>query len=293
MCGFLFFGTVPLLMDRTVVALLACVTLAGCSGVTGVGGPTETVTPAPVATPPPTPAPMETLPPGVTGSGVENVDELVDAHRDALVNRSYAWHDRYVRNGSNPDGGDDLDVSHLLHVENETTFLYATNHRTVWRDGRQRHLGNYTEYADPTGQYVRVENIDSGTQYRRSQRIADGSTGSDRPAAAVDRFLDVRDGSVTLTRSDGRRYYRIRGENPTFVTAQPIHNYTVTALVRPDGLVRTLTVSYSIGRPGRLETVRYHFEYQRVGTTTVDRPAWVTAQWGEDDGSSDTGQDRE
>lgn len=267
-------------MDRTVVALLACVALAGCSGVTGVGDTDETLTPAPVATPEPTPEPMETLPPGVARNGVDNVDALVDAHRAALANQSYAWRDRYVRNGSNPDGGDDLDVYHRIRVENETTYSYATNHRTVWRDGRQRHLGDYTEYADPSGHYARYENVDGETQYRQSPPATDGAARSGRAAAAIGRFLDVRDGSVAITRVDGQRYYRFRGETPTFVSPQPIHNYTATALIRPDGLVRSLSVSYAVGRPGRLQQISYRFDYDRIGTTTVERPDWIATRWG-------------
>lgn len=279
-------------MDRMAVALLACVVLAGCSGVTGVDRPDETVTPAPVGTPPPTPAEMETLPPGVTGNGVENAGALVAAHRAALGNQSHTWRDRYVRNGSNPDGGDDLDVYHRLRVENGTTYRYATNHRTIWRDGRQRHLGNYTEYADPSGEYLRYERLDSETQFRRSRPTTNGSADKGRAASAIGRFLDVQSGSVAVTRVDGERYYRVRGETPTFVVAQPIHNYTATALIRPDGFVRSLAVSYQLGRPGQLQSIRYRFEYDGVGTTTVDRPSWVSARWGDSTAASASDDDQ-
>ncbi|WP_225308125.1 MULTISPECIES: hypothetical protein [unclassified Haloarcula] len=59
---------------------------------------------------------------------------------------------------------------------------------------------------------------------------------------------------------------------------EPADNYSARATVRPDGLVRSLTVSY--WDRSRNSLVSYEIRYSAVGETTVSRPTWVRKRWG-------------
>jgi len=264
---------------RPPVAVLVLVVLAGCSGITGPSGETATVTPAPVQTPaPPTPE-SNILPPGVNGDGVVDVARLVRAHQTVLTNQSYTWNARKHTSGrrGNPTG---TDIEYVAHVANESTYRYWTNHRIVWRNGRPRYLGNYSEFATSSARYVYFEDTENNTQYDRTSPAPARVRVGRMTLSAIERYLPATNSTVAVTRVDGQPYYEIHGTGiDTPVAPGGVTNYTVEALVRPDGLVYSISVRYRIAAADRSRRVEYEYAYSQIGTTTVDRPAWVDQQW--------------
>jgi len=270
---------------RPAVALLVLLVLAGCSGVTGPSGGTETLTPAPVQTAT-TPTPEASpLPPGVTGNGVVDIDRLVDAHQVAITGQSYTWEARERTTGrrGNPTG---TNVRYVARVANESTYRYFTNHRIVWRSGRPRYLGNYSEFATESLRYAYYTDTENNTQFSRTgpapARVRVGGIA----VTAIERYLPARSATVAATRIDGRRYYELRGRGiDTPVAPGGVANYTVRAQIRADGFVRSLNVSYRVAARDRSRSVSYGFTYTAVGTTTVERPAWVSGHWDGENGT--------
>jgi len=279
-------------MARTVVAALTLLVLAGCSGVTGLGGETETVTPAPIPTAESTTPASKVLPPGVNGDGVVDAERLVSAHQRSITNRSYTWSARRLATGPGANTTTVADLRKRAHVENELVYDYWTNHRIVWRDGRPRNLGNYSTYSDSTGRYVRYESAQATTEYDRLNTSPARVRVGREALAAIDQFLPARNATLSVTRVAGQRYYELDGEGAdTIVAHSGVRNYSVRALIAPDGFVRSITVTYQTGSSERARTVRYGYRYESVGETTVERPGWVSERWGQQQASTET--DRE
>jgi hypothetical protein len=100
------------------------------------------------------------------------------------------------------------------------------------------------------------------------------------PETAVEGRIsgNARDGtgSPTLYRLVGR------GTPPT-MDANEVRNYTAVALVDRDGLVRDLTVRYTVIDGEETYRVRQEWTYGYLGETTVDPPAWYVERFGGDD----------
>lgn len=262
-------------MDRRLVAVLTAVLLAGCGGMATSDGGTETLTPAPVPEPADATTETGTLPPGVTGNGVANVDRLTAAHQRATADQSYTL--TTERSTSRETANETLDTRQVVRVVNESTYAYWTNERVVWDESRARYFDNYSEFQDPDGRYVRYTELDGETRQRQSGSTAPRPELDREATVAIERFLTIDNATVSVRRDDGERHYELRGEQRTFVTERPIRNVSVSAVIRHDGLVRSLSVQYWRGNSDWGEFVRYSFAYERLGTTTVEKPAWVRA----------------
>ena len=86
------------------------------------------------------------------------------------------------------------------------------------------------------------------------------------------RYSTRRNTTVETVTRNGTSFYRVRADlNDTHVTS----NASMTLLVHPSGYVRQIetrqTVAYRSGPRVITQTVRF----ERVGTTTVEAPAWV------------------
>lgn len=268
-------------MDRALIVLLAVVLLAGCSGLSTVGEDTTTMTPAPVPSPSETATETNILPPGVTGNGVTNVDLLADAHQRAILNRSYTWNARRVVLNQSDGGRTGDDVRQTAHVENEMTYSYWTNHQTIWRDGRPRQLGNFMTYAGPTGGYVRYKHTEANTQYRSFQPPPARVSVGGNAMSAIEQYLQVEAATLSKIRTEDTLLYELRGNGTqAVVDSGTVTNYTVRALIKPDGFVRSLDVRYQRRDNGQRQVVEFTYSYESLGETTVDRPAWVDREWG-------------
>ena len=232
------------------------------------------------------------LPPGVSGNGVVDVDRLVGAHRTVITNQSYTWqaHERTTGLRGNPT---DANVHYAARVANESTYRYFTNHRIVWRSGRPRSLGNYSEFAARAARYAYYTDTENDTQYSRTDPSPARVRVGDIALSAIERYLPAANATVAVTRADGEPYYELKGRGIDTPVAQGgVTNYTVRALIRPDGFVRSLTVRYRIAASDRPRRVSYNYSYTDLGATTVERPPWVSRQWGPDGGTvTTTGSD--
>lgn len=249
-------------MDRRLAAVAIAALLAGCSALAGGGGPTETVTPAPVPEVTPGERGGTAFPPGVTSEGVTDSDALLTAHLAALENRSYVMRGRFSYG--------ERESAALLRV--------ASPHRYYYRETTGYYGSNVTEFADGEWRYGRYDRFQS--RYARDR--APEATG--RYGAIAAQYVETHfagDAAVEARTADGQRRFVVRsGEQPW--NRSDIHDYTARAVVTSEGLIRSLRVSF-VDRNGDNETRMLHrIEYERRDVT-VERPAWVDEQWGDDD----------
>lgn len=217
------------------------------------------------------------LPPGVTGSGIEDVDALAAAHERAVANRSHTvWIDWYRPRNLRPNGTRiqrDIDIAsegdqYLIETENE-----AGGERT--RSG--------AIYHDGSGLYAAVWN-ETAREYGRVFRITPRQNSVPTPESVrtrlVTRYLSTPRTNVTgVVEQDGQALYRVTGTGqPNTTSAVTIRAYSVEALVDSQGFVRDVTVRATVEHPDtspeRTFRVEREITYDRVGTTTVEPPAW-------------------
>ena len=250
-------------MDWRPVALVLAVTLAGCGAIVGGGpGPDSetappTLTPAPIPEVTATPAP---LPPGVTGDHVGDPEMLFAAHQSFLEGKSYTLRTR-VRIG-------ETSVRRL--IRQETPDRYYTH------DAQPGPRGNVTQFAASGSTYVRSA-FAGVVRYDRLDAVQPPNSQTVEQSVA---FFGPEAVVVARTTVDGRPAFEISGENLDYPDAPGLRNYTLRAVVEPSGFVRALDVSYVRTEDGT--TVEHSFVYTDVGTTTVERPAWVDREF--DDG---------
>jgi len=229
-----------------------------------------------------------TLPPGVSESGIEDVDALAAAHERAIANRSHTvWVDWYRPRNLRPNGTRikrDIDIAsegdrYLIETENEV-------------DGERTRSGAI--YNDGSGLYVATWNETDG-RYGRVFRITPRQNNVPTPESVrtrlVTRYLSTPRTNVTgVVERDGQRLYRVVGTGrPNTTSAVTIRNYTVEALVDSRGFVRDVTVRASVEHPDttpeRAFRVKREITYGRVGSTTVEPPGWYLNHTRERQGS--------
>lgn len=256
-------------MTRRAVAgvLLGMVAiLGGCSAVVGPSGPAETATPASVPdVDETTDTPDGALPPGLTGGGIVDAGRLADAHLASIRGQSYTWDARttFAGNVSNQ----------RLRVERPRRYTY--------RQTSPGSRANTTEFADGEVTYTRY--------YRFVERLrrAPARTASDQygpfAAGAIERYLAVENATVAEARVDGTIHYRIRARVDSYQRIDGARNYSVTAVIAPDGFVRELNATYVRRSDRGSIAVTYRFRYADVGTTTVEAPDWLANETWPDD----------
>lgn len=253
-------------MDLRLAVVGLVVVLAGCGALGGSGGPdgpfdTETDeerTLTPVAVPEVTAEPAP-LPPGVTTAGVTDADALLDAHRAVLRNQSYTLTVRLSVDG--------VVSERLARVESPTRYyqreVLAGSESNVSRFASDRTV--YTRSVAPNAtRYARFDTVrPPGSQTVRESRL----------------LLSVPTATVFETTVDGRPAFVVRGSYPVHPAASALRNVTLRAVVRPDGLVRSLNASYTRVDGADRTAVSRSFRYTDLGETTVDRPDWVAERW--------------
>ncbi|WP_225333921.1 DUF7537 family lipoprotein [Halomicrobium urmianum] len=255
---------------RPLVLALVAVT-AGCGGLAGPDRETPTLTPAPVPEQGDGGGLVAT---GVAADGSIDAGRLARAHARAVENESYAFRSARGTTSTRANRTAPTSLQRTLSVEGPHSYHYWTDRRLARIDGRLRFLANYSEYADDGVGYVRyTTGAESGVTYRPIS----GATPNRFVSLATEpirRHLALEDADVTAIRRDGQRYYEVEKARDQLVTGEPVENYTVTALIRPDGFVRSLSVSYV--DPEQQRRAFRRFEYADVGETTVERPEWVS-----------------
>ena len=218
------------------------------------------------------PSSPDTPPPGVTEEGITNLTALAAAHERAMSNRSHTvWLDRY----SERVNANDTRVQHDVDMAVEGGRFLITNARV--ESGDRRRLG--AVYHDGAVTYGAVWNESTGA-YDRVLRIDPRHDLSPTPETvrriAVTRFLSTAETNVTSrTARDGATLYRVVGTGQPNATAfDRVWNYTAVAVVDSRGYVGDLTVEFTARSSGRIYRMRHEITYDRLGSTTVEVPAW-------------------
>lgn len=221
--------------------------------------------------------------PGLSADGISNLTALANAHDGALANRSYTiWIDEYEPRDREP-GATRIQRDIDVEVDGDRYLLATTvetgNDRTlverVYHDGRTWYVA---ERVDRTGRVT----------YRRVPVEAAASPVPVPPEPIVfRRFLVLQylatpetavTGRVTV---DGEPRYRVVGTgSPWSLGGTGLGNYSVVALVDRRGLVRQATAEYTVSTPGGSYEGRFEWTYDRLGTTTVEKPSWVETEFG-------------
>ncbi len=272
------------------VVLLVTAAVGATAIDTGTDRGVTFATDAPTATGPPpataaaatdggaTPAAGTAWPSGVPGlgpDGITDVGALATVHERAAAGRNYTlWLD--YRGPADYDPGEarvhrdtDLRVAGERYTVVET--VEATDRRTV-----------RSIYHDGTDWYVadgRGENASYRVVRAANATASVGASPDTVRRVLVRRFLATPSSRVeAVDGPDGRVRYRVVGVGtPDGVAFGGVRNYTVTAVIDGDGLVRDLRARYDLVSGDRTAAVTVEATYGRLGTTTVPEPDWVRA----------------
>jgi hypothetical protein len=263
---------------RTLLIALLAVT-AGCSAFSVSDEPTPTVTPAPIAEPTePTEIETSPLPPGVTADGKVNRQRIARAHINASEGATYRWSDRHDGHRYTNSTTRQTVIEHRARVENETRYAYRTSRRQARNGSPLNETASTSEFGNAVARYERIAFEDPVyLEHRRSN--ASERVGR-KMATQISEYLAVENATVTPVLLNRQRLYRITADEYALPTDWTIEAYSVTALVTTEGLVRRIDANYTITSGKSRVTVDYHFEYTPVESVTVERPDWVTAEWG-------------
>jgi hypothetical protein len=243
---------------------------AGCNAFVGSDTTDRTtVTPAPV----PTAAESATAatpdpPPGVTADRLNNVALLSAGHQRATNGTSYTLNERYNEFHTGRNDTSSVRRTETIAVESPTRYRDEMVRMTTGPNGTVERYEQST-YADGTNWYERRDN---GTVERQRGTVRfGGDKYAYRTTFYLNRYAVVNRSSTTVVTRNGSRLYRIRGSGGEIPTTERLAEYRVELLVQPDGLVRRFDVRY------RTEdrVVEYRFWYERLGETSVTRPAWL------------------
>jgi hypothetical protein len=213
------------------------------------------------------------LAPGLTADGISDPDALAYAHATTLANRSYTWELSYVEWDA-PSSRDSRKATETVRVGSSRVYVSNVSH-----DGLPVTRGpipGRPSYADGERHY----RLTSGGIVNETIEH-DGGLG--RQESRAQRYLGVllqgEETRIIRTVLGGPRLYvvDIRGAD-----APSVRNYTATAHVTPDGVVRYYSGSYClVPRSGSSTSeicVSFSMRYTDVDETVVRPPPWYTAR---------------
>lgn len=263
--------------SRPALAVVVLVVLAGCGAVPFGSGtpeaPAETLTPAPVETETATGTPTETPvaaspPPGVARNGTVDVDALQDAHSEAVDATSYTWVLQYEANSTD----------YRLLSQAFTRRVAVAGDRVFAEQFDPGQAENQTLYVEGDAGYLRVD-TENETEL---EPVADPGGHEDYAVGSdvVWRYLAGVNVTVDAVQRGGETYYRLYsadGTQPVSLRGPTsrVSSYSVTAYVRPNGLVQSMSVDYLRYVSDREQRISIRFDYADLGETSVTRPGWV------------------
>lgn len=256
------------------LAVAVLLVLAGCNAPGADPTPAASVTPAPVPDDPTTPTPSGQLAPGV-GAEAVNAGRLASAHERTLSRSSYTVNQTQRQTFAN--GTVRSRYVTVARFAAAPGRFAVTLRQTDRRDGRPV-TRSVRRFGDGERTYEAV--TENGTTTYGQLRWPDGSLRDPRR---------VYPGNLTNARSIARLFSLVemrpvdRSENGTVrlrsrtnVSLPPLSNVSVTAVVSRRGVVRSYRVTYRTVRAGEPVATTVAVSYSRVGTTTVERPGWVS-----------------
>lgn len=218
-----------------------------------------------------TPVP-ERNPPGVTEDSVADVTILAAAHG------------RVVR-----------DASYRLRLTRQIESVGNGSERRVQRGFREIAVTDTLRFRTQSGGNISVAEggfgslsvgvyADGREVYRRVQRgnesvfLTGPAMRSGRFSNQVQRFVVVylNTNQTRVTERDDGPGVVVEAVGSPALVSETVRNYTAVAVVRPDGFVRSLNVSYDRVRGTEVDRVRFGFVYTEVGDVEVQAPAWYS-----------------
>ncbi|HKL28106.1 MAG TPA: hypothetical protein VJ898_02445 [Natrialbaceae archaeon] len=292
---------------RTVIAIgiVAVVVLAGCGGATS--GITETPTDDSSLTTAATPSPQpttdggttvegttasgsaptatpaaglenESLPPGMSTTGVTNASALVEAHDHRVRSQGYAARTNLSMRGI----GANVTTTTEQRWGRDGTFLIESSSRSSMGDS----TGAF--YANGTTTFVRRA-VDDRTTYSAVDRGFYASQWNDSTTLAA--FVSLGTFDVTKSRtSDGTTLVTLDAAGPRNTSAVDLHTTEMSLpssdrisaldarmVVDLDGRIHSLTMNYNLSAEGSSDEVRFSVRYRLddTGLTSVEAPSWI------------------
>ena len=265
---------------RTVVGICLLLVLAGCNAPVG-----DAATERPATTATAAPVPDSTLAPGVTDEGVVDPERLAAVHRGAIEDRSYTL----VANRTVRYSNGTLRSELWLQVRLGERRTYHATASTAGSEGpvflgeppaTAEFWGNGSVYVrrfarDGERTYNTFEPVRGAGTWQYWVRMVPfgGGVGSPR------RFIGDLFATVP-TRLDGTTHnttaYRLVGDSATGPVkgVDGVSDVRLTAVVRANGLVRSISLQYAGQVDGEPIRVTRRVRYGRVGRTTADQSSW-------------------
>jgi hypothetical protein len=205
--------------------------------------------------------------PGLTTSGMADVDALAAAHAAALGNGSYHWELTYVEsvNGSVTARG-----TETVRVDSRRRFVTSVN----WTGDPVGFtpLAARSSYADGTARYR--PDAESGVVSHALSDLSPAGQQGWRASRYLRWYLSTDSSSILRTLDHTQEPIAVVVLNGTDYSRA--EKYTARAYVTPDGLVRGLTVSYVLA--GNTEPqpilVQFSFEYHVDENVSATPPPW-------------------
>jgi hypothetical protein len=252
---------------------------ATLAGLSAAGGPTATPTLTPVALAD-GPADRTGLSLGVTADGIDSVPALTRAHVDALgecpgmaMNASFLG-PRFLTGFDTFRSGFDPEDEVRIRIRTASASRYHIYRRTQFPGGGLVDGTDATleRFADGTADY-RALGVPGGRRYDRRNL----STTRGGPAELVGwaralfpRYLNKTASTVARLAGSPERYRVVATGRPRALDHET-RGYRAVAIIRPNGFVRSLNVTYEHPRSGT--TIRVSVRYERSVASVVP-PEW-------------------
>lgn len=242
--------------ERHVVALVAVAVLvagAGCSALSGGGSP----------------------PPGLSEDGVTSTTALIEAHTEALGNRSFTVRTTTTIRPAN--GEYEVTSNSTQRVDPTGTFRgYVESETRATGNAPERYDRSPDEIAawrEGSVTYRRTA-VDGTSTYRRVGLLNSSVKLSNALGRQTILALDDRTNATveTVENGDSRRYRVSARLNDTEYST----NRTVELLVAPGGVVREIRVAQTYQYQSGTRRVTRTIRFLNVGSTTVERPDWYS-----------------
>lgn len=260
------------------MGVLVLVVLAGCQFAAQTSTPRPTLSPAPVptATATATPDTAAALPPGVDRTGIADLNALIEAHVAAARESRWVWQERRVRHQDYGNASSAVIRSQNVTYADESTYRRRANVLSDRFGQRVRYYHDFDAYADGRVAYATwVSSFTDETEYRRDPTSTVGRNFVGFATDPIRKHLLLDSMRVSRVDVGSRQHFAIVGTRSSVAYSGAVSNFTARAVVREDGFVRSLNVSYVVDRRNRQVETTYNFSYRRFGSATVDRPDWV------------------
>lgn len=262
-------------MDGRILAIALLAVLAGCGSVIGADGARDTVTPAPVATPDPARSvgPAD-IAPGVTTAGIEDEEELFNSHVAVTNDTTFEWTARYRQDYGQTGSFEAIEVRSTTFQPTDDGYRSKRIQRLI-TGGEQRFVHIRTVVVDDDGRYVMTTVVNgSERSFYRTNRSRDPSQFT-TPTRPIRFLLVVQNQTVSRVDVGERPHFLITGSRESIDQNAERVALESRTIVREDGLIRRLNVSFVGIINGEEVPSQYNLTYSNVGSAQLDEPDWL------------------